>query len=59
MSDKFFTYKSPIATDKENDDIDIKIFSRFPCRCATFDIQKDHFVLKIDKTKLTKADAGN
>jgi hypothetical protein len=58
MSDKFFIYKSPIATDKEGDAIQMNVFSRFPCNCATFEIKSNHFVMKIDKSKLTSRDAG-
>ena len=58
MSDKFYIYKSPIATDKENDVIQWGVFSRFPCKCATFKAKGNYFVMTIDKSKLTYRDAG-
>jgi hypothetical protein len=36
MSDKIYSFKSPLATDKEQNTIEFKIFSKFPCECAEF-----------------------
>ena len=57
-SDKFFTYKSPTVKDVEKDAPIFKFFSQFPCKCADIKENADHFVLSIDKTKLTEADNG-
>ena len=59
MTNKFFTYKSPQAVDKENDKILFKFFTNFPCKCVEMVAKSSWFELRVDKERLTVEDAGD
>jgi hypothetical protein len=60
LAEKFVSYVSKKAYDKEGDKPIISVKGAdLPCKCATFVQQRDNsFKLEMDKSKLTKKDAG-